>query len=188
MFTQGFPELTLDGTHGDITAVGGFVGIVAGIAMRKHGIAALGKLPGKLLPDQGDGKQADHGVRHGDVDVLALPGFLAGKQGEQDADGSIHPAAGHISKLHPRNGGRAVRFTQDVQDAGIAQVIDIVPGFLGKRPCLSVSGYRAIDDGRVYPAHRFVIDTQSLNYTRPKTFQDHIRILDQACKYFLSGL
>jgi|GEM_PF-3169652 len=84
-------------------------------------------------------------------------------------------------------GGR-VGFAQDFQNTGIAQVIDIVSGFTGKRPCLAVPGYRAIDNGRIHPAHRFVIDPQTLDHAGAKPLQYHVGIFDQALEYFPAGL
>ena len=65
------------------------------------------------------------------------------------------------------------------QQAGRADVVDVVPGFSRARPGLAVAGDRAIDQPRVDLAQRVVAEAQPRHHAGAELLDQHIGALDQ---------
>ena len=109
----------------------------------------LRSLAGELAEKQGGGKKPHHTVGHGNINILAFAGFPTGKKCQKNSNGCIHSAAGNIGNLNPRDGRGAIRFTDEVENAGIAQIICIVSDTVAKRSGLTVPGNRTVDNFRI---------------------------------------
>jgi len=69
------PETIFDGTYGNKSSIGRFIGIVAGIAMGQKFVGTPGFLSGELTEEQGGGKKPHHAVGHRDINILSFSGF-----------------------------------------------------------------------------------------------------------------
>lgn len=82
--------------------------------------------------------------------------------------------------------GGAIRLTDEIENPGKAQVIDIVSNAITIGTILTVAGNGTVDDAGIDLPHRFVIHTQPVDNTRSETFQHHIGIFKQAEKDIFS--
>jgi len=67
----------------------------------------------------------------------------------------------------------------DREQAGAADVIDVVPGFAGARPLLAVARDRAIDDARIDRLDGRKAEIEALHDAGTKLLDQHIRFLKQ---------
>src|SRR5690606_412862 len=98
-----------------------------------------------------------HHVRHGDVDVTAAPGALCCEQGGQDAADRRLRAAEQVADLEVGDHRLAVARGDLLQHAGIADVVDVVPGAPRVGAVLPVAADRAhhqarVDGAQIVPA------------------------------------
>src|SRR5690606_5591510 len=61
------------------------------------------------------------------------------------------------------------------QPARRGDVVDVVAGPLAPRPRLPVAGDGAVDEPRVVPLQRLVVDPEALRHAGPEAFEDDVR-------------
>ena len=120
------------------------------------------------------GHQGRGAVHHGRVDDLALarpPGF---QQAAHHAEGQQHAAAAEIADQVERRNGLLALFTDRVQRADEADVVDVVTGGLGEGAFLTPTGHAPVDQAFVAGHARFGADAESLGHAGPEAFEEPI--------------
>ena len=118
----------------------------------------------------------EHGVGHRDVDVASVARALRAEQRAEDGDRRRRRAAEQVGDLQVRQRRRAAALARVIQHAGVAEVIDVVPGRQRARTGLSVAGERAVHDARIDRAHGVVIDAKRRDDSGTEAFDDDVGV------------
>lgn len=97
-------------------------------------------------------------------------------QRREDADHGREGAAGEVGHLHAERERRSVDLARDAQRAGASEVADVVPGLLGARAGLAVSGDRAQDGGWIRGVDRLPAGAEAIEDARPEALDHHVRL------------
>ena len=116
-----------------------------------------------------------HAVGHRHVDVATLPAALGFDDGGQDAHRGGQRATEQVGDLEIRDGRLAAFAAHLIEHAGIAEVIDVVPGEIAVGTVLPVAADRAVGDARVSRRHRGVADAELVHDAGAEAFDDDVR-------------
>ena len=163
-------ELRLQRPHGDVIAVGAGIAAIEGrTPVEEVRLSRFCPMP-PSKERVNEAHQRRHTVHHRGVDDLAPTGPLALVESGEHSQQQEHGPAAVIGHEVQRRARRFSRPADRAQRAAERQVVDVVPGGLGKRPLLTPACHPAIDQ-RV----RQVIGPE------PKLFHDAgTEALDQA--------
>ncbi len=112
--------------------------------------------------------------------MLAPAGPLAREQREHDAEGAVQAGPGIVGHQVEGDGGLAVALTDQAQDGGQREIVQVVRRIPGGRPALAETGERTVHDARVERANRLVIGAEPFHHARAKAFDDHVGVGGQA--------
>ncbi len=119
-------------------------------------------------------EQRERGIEVRHVHVLALPGALAGEERQHDPERSMEARPAVIGDDVQGNGGLAIGFSNQPQDAGERQVIDVVGRVVAVGAVLAETGEGAVDDARVDLADRLVVAAEPLHDAGAEAFDNHV--------------
>ena len=105
-----------------------------------------------------EGKQV---LGHGDVEMAALAGLRALGHRQEDVHHRRIGGAGDVGDQRRRHHRLLARAHRQRQQAGIADVIEIVGGDVALRPGLAVAGDRTIDEARIDLGDAVVIEAEA---------------------------
>jgi hypothetical protein len=91
----------------------------------------------------------ENGVGHRHVDVAATAAGRGHRRRRRAADQRTQRAAEQVADLEVGNRRRAAGDADLVEQAAVAQVVEVVAGAVAVRPVLPVAGDRAVNDARV---------------------------------------
>jgi hypothetical protein len=156
-------ELGLEGSDGDVAAVGCLVDAVAG--------EPAGQQLRNRLARESVRRKAVRAVSHRDDDMRAPACLLALDQGGEDLGHRPERSGGKISDLNGRQGGSGVG-----EDAGPAEVVEVVSGPQLVPPSEPEAGDRAVDDslGEVCGP-----DAEPCGDARAEALDDHVGLRAQ---------
>ena len=129
---EGSPEFLLERAAGDELAVLRRIKLVARRAADEPHFARRRKAPGRRAERQRRPGEGEHRVGHGDVDMAALPALVALAQRQQNIDHRRKAAAGDVGGQHRRHHRTVGRPGLQIQQAGIADVVEVVPGLVAR--------------------------------------------------------
>ena len=177
--------MRLHGAEADAAAVRRLVDVVAGELAGEYAalglrVAALGKAAADVPRAEGQ-----RPVEHCRVHVLALAALPRAHEGYQYAHGRVERAAGHVAYLHAGDDGLLALAGREAQDAGIADIVDVVPGAQPVGPVLAEAGDGAVDKARVYAAQRVPAYAQPLGHAGAVLLDHDVRVLRQFVKNLL---
>src|SRR5581483_4120151 len=78
-----------------------------------------------------------------------------------------------------RNDRTVWRSRLQVKQPGVADIVDVVSGFVDTRAALPIARYRAIDQPRVDGLERLVAEAETVHHARAKLFDKNISALDE---------
>ena len=113
-------------------------------------------------------------VHHRDVDEPSTARDLTFAQRSKDPHGRHQSPAADVSDLHTRNDGRTIAFADDVEHAGVSQVVDVVSRAHLVRAVLAEAGERAVDQPLVLRRQHVISDAEPVHHARPERFQHHV--------------
>ena len=119
---------------------------------------------------QRDRHQIEAAIEHRRVDDLARAGFLAGRQGEQNADDRRQSPGGYVGDLDAGKIGRAAGGADQVENSRHGEIVCIVSGGLSVGAVQSVSSQRRIDQTWIEPAQLLVAEIQAVHYSGAEAF------------------
>ena len=126
-----------------------------------------------------DPGEAEHGVRHRDIEMSALAGEIAASQREQDVDDRRHGPARDVGRQRRRHAGRVGRSRRQREQAGQRPIVEIVTGFADARPALAVTADRADDQLRVDRAQCVISQSQPIHDARSELFDEDVGAFDE---------
>lgn len=170
---EGGPEFGLQGAQGDEFMVGGFVGVVEGVAVGEEGVASGGCLAGLLLEVEGQVHEGQGAVGDGDVDVLALARTLPVEKGQKDSGDGAEAAPCDIGNLKAR-GAWSFLGADEVQGTCHAEVVDVVSRGVAVGAGLAVSGDGAVDDAGVDGFDMVVAHAQAVGDAGAEALHDDV--------------
>jgi len=173
------PEFLLERADRHVPPVGGLIYAVARHATGQQVFAARTHPPVREHFGEREDRVGERGIGHRDVDVAAVSSGLGVDHRDEQAEQRRHAAAEQIADLQVRDRRRAARRADLVEDARIADVIDVVPGTLRVRSGLPVTGNAAQDDPRIPRAQHVVADAELVHHARTKAFDDDVGRLDE---------
>ncbi len=166
-------KLRLQAGHGHKASVAGAVAVIEAAAVELGGLQVR-ILPAHQRRRRGQAVQAEGGVGHGDVHVLALAGALAVDHRRQHAHHRMAGTAGdvrHLERHRRRAGGLAAVVGGH---AGDRQIVQIVAGPVPVGPVLAVAGNRAVDQPRVDRLKVFVAHAQAVHDPGAELLDDNV--------------
>ena len=119
-----------------------------------------------------------HGLEHGNLDELALPGFLAVVKGRDDRIGGDLRAGlvghdrRHVARL-------ADQHRHQLDAAALALDHIVVGRRTGIRPAGQIAVQAGIDDAIVAREHRFMTEAEAGDRLRPDRMDEHVGAIDQ---------
>ena len=128
----------------------------------------LGLLAGDEVSGDLIGAELDDGIEQGDVDVLTTTRAVASLDGRENANGGVQPGE-HVGNrdhhLYRAAAGAAVfhiSMAVDRHQAPLGLAEQIVAGTLCVRAVLTVGGDRAVDQLRIHPGQRLIVEPVAL--------------------------
>jgi hypothetical protein len=118
--------------------------------------------------------EGEHRIRHGDVEMAALPGAVTLAQAEQNVDHRRQGAAADVGDQRGRHDRPVGRAGVERKEPSVGYVVEIVPGLAGARAGLAVAGDRAIDQPRVDRAHRIVAEAEPSHDPGAELLHQHV--------------
>ena len=101
-------------------------------------------------------------------------------QGGKHPDRAHQRAAADVGDLHPRHHRVSVARTDDAEHAGVAQIVEVVPGAILVRSILTVAGDRAIDEPRVLLREPLVPDPEPVHHARAERLDEDVGVASEA--------
>ena len=153
------------------------VGAAEGVEDEREALLLVGLAP---LPHRpvvhGEVTQRDHGVEHGDVDVLSEPGGVAVTECGQHADDAEHPGPGVAQPADRRDhrglvgaAGVLVDARHGLGDRGVGR-----PLLVRGEPVVPEARNGEVDQLGMIGAHRLVVDAQPLRLARSQVLAHHV--------------
>ena len=126
----------------------------------------------------------EHRIGHRNVDVAAVSAHVALAQAQQDIENRRKRAAPDIRNKRRWNSWTIVRARIERQQAGSADIVEIVPCFLGARTGLAIAGNRSVDDTRIDGADTLIPQTEPVHDTGPKLLDQDVGARQQRRETF----
>src|SRR5260221_709618 len=127
-----------------------------------------------------DGHQRSGAVDHGGIDHLPLARALRLQQAAGEAERKIKRAAAEIANEVQGRRRRLPGAADRVQHACQRDVVEVMPGGLGKRAFLAPTGHPAIDQLRVARETRLGPEAEPFHHTGTEALDEGIRGGDEA--------
>src|SRR4029079_24101 len=108
-------------------------------------------------------------------DATAVSALVACPQRQKNVDDSRETPAGDICRQHWRHDRPIGRTGLQIEQTGIPDIIDVVPGLVNAWPALAVAGDRAIDQFRVDLLQFVVAATEPVQNPRSAWFNQNYR-------------
>jgi len=179
---QVVPEMGLEAADAEVFPVPGPVDAVVRIAPHGPGLPALHDRTVHEEPVGEPGDQMNGPLHVGVIDILPLAGLPPGHEGQENPDGPVEGDTGEVGDDVERNGGRTVLRTNEAQNPRQGDIVDVMAREKAVGSVLPVSGKGAVDDPRVDPADRPVVDPEPLHDAGPVALDDHIGALRHPVK------
>lgn len=177
-FDESAVELRLDRRHRQMPTVAAFVDVVVVRAAAEQLAAGAVIEQSMLAVAEEHRHERQRTVDHGRIDHLAQARAPRLQQCAGDAVGHQQAAATEITDDVERHHRPAVGGADLVQQAGEADVVEVVPGALRQRPLLAPAGHSRVDQLRIAGEARLRPDAQPLGDAGPEGLDQHIGLLD----------
>jgi hypothetical protein len=135
-------------------------------------------------PDRGHAVEHAHQRRrtidHGSIDDLTFARRRALDECRGDAKREKHAASAKVAHQIQRWRRLFTLATNRLERASQRDVIDVVTRGVGHRPFLAPTRHASVDEPRIPFETNFGTEAEALHDTRPKSFDDHIGLLDES--------
>ena len=119
-------------------------------------------------------------IAHGDVHETPLAAAPGIEEGRQDTHHGTHGAAQQIADLQVGNGRLATIHADLVEDAGVADVVEVMARRQGQGTALAVAGDGAEHQAGIEAAQGLVAHAQLVHDAGAEALDDHIGLRRQA--------